>query len=443
MKKWSRRDFAKHAGLATLFTPFISLLDGAPAQAATGKAKYFLLFFTNGTDPDTWSPKGSTESSIKFSAMTQPLSAIKDSVVLVDNLNGGGTSGNHDAPGGLCGRGYGEPVHVSLDQFISDGLKTAGVNTQIPNLILGGVSDQKQSTFYRKGQALTPIFSPSTAFSTIFGGAPKASPMPAMSGSSSVPVVDTSGKRRKSILDLMVTQLGQLEQSLGASERAKLEAHAESIRQLEKRLEAQSMPAGAGGSGGVVATSSGCKAPTAPGTPSEPLLASSMMLPMAIQALGCDLTRVASVQFGHHQACPISLKEVSDAAVDWHQGLFHSEMAPHTHLVKLEAWLCGEFVKAAQMLKSLPAPDGNGTLYDQTLMLWARDMGDAVLHTDSNMRFVFAGGAGGFVKHSADGRYINGGGARHNKALVSACEALGVSATGFGDGSEKTGLSLS
>jgi hypothetical protein len=442
MKKWSRRDFAKHAGLATLFAPFISMLDGTPAQAAAGKAKYFLLFFTNGTDVDAWAPKGSSESSVKFSAMTQPLSAIKDSVVLVDNLTGGGTAGNHDAPGGLCGRGYGEPVHISLDQFISDGLKSAGVNTQIPNLILGGVSDQKQSTFYRKGQALTPIFSPSTAFSTIFGSAGKASPMPSMD-SSGMPVADTSGKRRKSILDLMVTQLGQLEQGLGSNERAKLQAHAESIRQLEKRLEAQSMPAGAGGSGGVVATSSACKAPAAPGTTMEPVLASSMMLPMAVQALACDLTRVASVQFGHHQACPISMKEISDTAVDWHQGMFHSDMPPRTRLIKLEAWLCGEFVKAAQMLKSLPAPDGNGTLYDQTLMLWARDMGDAILHTDSNMRFVFAGGAGGFIKHSADGRYINGGGARHNKALVSACEAMGVSATSFGDGSEKTGLSLS
>lgn len=73
---------------------------------------------------------------------------------------------------------------------------------------------------------------------------------------------------------------------------------------------------------------------------------------------------------------------------------------PRTRLTNLERWLATQFVAAADKLKSLPAPDGNGTLFDQALMVWARDMGDAVEHRGDDMRFVFAGGAGGYLRTS-------------------------------------------
>jgi Protein of unknown function (DUF1552) len=429
MKKWSRREFTRHAGLATLFTPFLSMLDGKPAGAAgAGKAKYFLMFYAHGTDPNSWAPKGGDGGITSFSAMTEPLSAIKDSVILVDNLSGGGTSGSHGSPGGICGMGYGAPTHISVDQFISDGLKANGIKTQIANLIMTGPTTQPHETFYRAGQKLTPLTSPTTAFNAIFSGVGTSSPP-----SGSTPMADAGSTRRKSILDLMTTQLGQLSQTLGATERAKLEIHAESIRQLEARLETQS-------TGGGVVVGGSCSVPAKPGEPSETLMASSMMLQLAVQAFACDLTRVASVQFGHHQGTDIKMAEAGGPG-DWHNGFLHSDQPPYTRLVTLEKWLCKEFVKAAELLKAIPAPDGDGTLYDQTLMFWARDMGDGLLHTDANMRFVFAGGAGGYLRHNASGRYVNGGGARHNQALLSAVEAMGITDfANFGDGSAKTAM---
>src|SRR5690606_4889482 len=88
---------------------------------------------------------------------------------------------------------------------------------------------------------------------------------------------------------------------------------------------------------------------------------------------------------------------------------------------------------AAQKLKDTPAPDGNGSLFDQTLMLWARDMGDAVVHDGSDMRFVLSGGAGGYLR--SGGAYVDGGGRAHSKVLINALEALGIQEfSGFGDG---------
>jgi hypothetical protein len=51
-----------------------------------------------------------------------------------------------------------------------------------------------------------------------------------------------------------------------------------------------------------------------------------------------------------------------------------------------------------------------------------------------DMRFVFAGGAGGYLKKSANGRYVQGGGESHQRALLTMAEAMGITnLTGFGD----------
>jgi hypothetical protein len=145
------------------------------------------------------------------------------------------------------------------------------------------------------------------------------------------------------------------------------------------------------------------------------------------------------VQFGHHQNTQVSLPEVGSPG-DWHNGFMHSDN-PRTRLVKLEQWLSKQFVVAAQKLKSLPAPDGNGTLFDQTLMLWARDMGDGVQHDGSDMRYVFSGGAGGYLKTSPNGRYIAGGGQSHVGALLNAAQAMGITSyADFGGTGSKSPL---
>jgi hypothetical protein len=138
------------------------------------------------------------------------------------------------------------------------------------------------------------------------------------------------------------------------------------------------------------------------------------------------------VQFGHHQNTQVTLGEVG-AAGNWHNDFIHSDN-PRTRLLNLERWLAQQFVAAANKLKSLPAPTGGGTLFDQTLMVWARDMGDAINHNGNDMRFVFSGGAGGYLKTSPNGRYIDGGSDAHQRALVNCAAAMGVTDfAGFGD----------
>jgi len=405
MSRSSRREFVQRVGLAALFSPFMSLVKTAPASAAAlGKAKYLLVFYTNGTDPAAWTPAGSTADRLVFSAMTEPLAPLRPNLVLVEKLSSMGTADNHAAPGGLTGQGYSGQTRISIDQFIADRLRSAGVVTPIPSLILGSVRTEQQNSFYRDNQPLSPIFSPVAAYDAIFGAVGGVSP--------------NLLRRRKSSLDLVRGELGQLSGQLGSQERRKMELHVESIRAVEKRL----------ASGGGAACAAGTRPPEA----SQDLLASAAHVDLAVTAFACDITRVASIQFGHHQNTQVSLAEVGNPG-NWHNDFIHGDN-PRTRLTNLERWLALQFVAAANKLKSLPAPTGGGTLFDQTLMVWARDMGDAVAHNGNDMRFVFSGGAGGFLVTSPNGRYVDGGGQAHQRALTTCAAAMGVTDfAGFGD----------
>src|ERR1051325_10452339 len=224
MSKLSRREVARRVGLAALFSPFLSLVGRQPASAASpGKAKYLLIFFSNGTDVAAWTPTGSTADNLVFSAMTEPLAPLRPNLVLIDRLSSMGTADNHAAPGGLTGQGYSGQSRISIDQFVSDKLRASGVATPIPNLILGSVKTEQQTTFYRDNQPLSPIFSPVAAYDAIFGSV----------GGTSADLI----KRRKSALDLVNSELRALSDQLGSEERRKLELHVASIRATEDRLQ--------------------------------------------------------------------------------------------------------------------------------------------------------------------------------------------------------------
>lgn len=411
MTKFTRREFTRNLALASLFSPFVSLFEPGRVRAQPGQAKYLLVFFTNGTDANLWSPKGSSENNVVFSRMTEPLSVIKNNVVLVENLDSRGTAAGHAAPGGLTGKTYGA-ARVSVDQFVSGALQTMGINTQIPNLVLGGTRASQHDTFFRDGKAIDPIYSVTSAFETVFSGATGGG-----SGAAS-----TLLARRKSILDALGGELRQLSGQLGSQEREKLDLYADSIRQLEERIAGQT----AGGG-----TANLCATPAAPAEVSEDVLNSATHLDIAVNAFACDITRVAAVAFGNHQSCQVGIPEVERPG-DWHNDFTHSDNGDRPRMTNLERWLCGEFVRVVNKLKSLPAPTGSGTLFDQTIILWARDMGDAVAH-GGNMRFVLTG-APGYLKTSANGRYVDGGGQAHQRALLNCCEALGVTNyAGFGE----------
>jgi hypothetical protein len=422
----TRRHFTMSATAGLLLAPFLRR-----ARAATPKrAKRVLLFCTMGTSPDLWTPTAvSGESQFTFTASTSPLAAQKDSLVLVDGLVSGNPGDNHGSPDGLSGLGFnysGQPAMISVDQFLGDQLKAQGVNRPIATLLLGADTNASGGkTMFNRQNNLPTIGSPLSAYNTVFGGG-----LPASSGGGGAAAAANLLRRRKSVLDLINGELGGLRQIVGSGDRAKLDAHLDSIRQIENRLSmTMSMPAGA----------SACAKPaTAPSDDSTNILQTNLLhMDILVSAFACDVTRVAALQFGSDQSMPVDMPDLMLQGEE-HGGFIHGGGPDFKNLIKLEQWLAARFVDLITKLKAIPEADGTGSLYDNTLLVWARDMGDAVNHNQKNMRFVFAGGAGGYLKTAPTGRYLHFNGAdptdRHERALLSICDALGVTSfAGFGD----------
>jgi len=444
MYNLSRRQLTLGAGAGILLAPFVSMLrEGTTRAGTTKQAKRLLVFCTMGTKPDSWKPTVSGETISSWSAMTQPLSAIKDNVLLVEGCPAGQPGEGHGSNAGLTGQGNGyfainnvvQPA-ISVDQFVADKLKKAGVNRPLASLVLGADTSGGVTLSYRGGNPVAPIASPASAFATAFGGVSSGGGTPMSGGSTPMP--DLALKRRQSILKLVSGEISAVKDRLGTSERQKLDAHLQSISDLENKL-MQSSGSGTSTGGGNPNAAQACaglaKSSDASGT--HPAIANDLLhMDILVNALACDITRVGVIQFGTDQGLQVDLPSLQG---DQHNGFIHSGAGDNfKSLIAFEAWLATQFAKLVTNLKSKPDPDGGGgTLYDSTLVLWARDMGDAVNHDMKDMRFVLAGGAGGYLKQAAGGRYLNAGGGasnRHERVLLNVLEAMGITDyAGFGD----------
>src|SRR5262245_33186363 len=242
MRNWNRREFTRNGLMLALFAPYISLLEPsvARAQARPGNAKYLLIIISNGTEPGVWNPAGSSSGNITFSQMTQPLSAIKNDVILLNNFDSQGSAGNHGSIGAITGNGQYSQQTLSLDEWVARDLRSRGILTQVPSIHLGGVSGQPGLRFVNNGLQV-PTFSLTQAFSNVFDGSAPPPPPPPMG--QPAPVGDSPAvlrlKRRQSILDAVKNDINQLGNSLGGIEKQKLQLHTESIRQLEERIAQQ------------------------------------------------------------------------------------------------------------------------------------------------------------------------------------------------------------
>lgn len=415
--KFGRRQIVRSAGAALLFSPFYSVLEGRPARAAAGRrAKRLFIFFSMGTSPQIWTPSSVTsETDFTFSASTAPLADIKQHVVLIEGLASANPGNNHGAPDSLTGLGFGGKPLISVDQYIAMNLKAKGVNSAIPSLLLSadGTAGGGKSAFHNE-KMLPLIASPTSAFNTVFGAAAPVGTAP-----------DKLIKRRKSVLDLVKGEISTLQKALGVDERQKLDFHLQSLKQMENRLAMAGQPGAAS-----------CKKPLAPADSPNPQKANQAHLDIAVSALACDITRVAAVEWGSDQTMQVNLPEIGLQG-DQHGGFIHSGGPAFKNLIQMEVWLAQRFVEVVNKLKAIPEADGSGTLLDNSLVVWARDMGDAPGHNQKSMRFVLASGSGGFLKTSPTGRYLKnaGGGAdRHERVLLYLCDAMGISDfSGFGD----------
>ena len=412
----SRRGFLGGMASTLLARPFLRMLEGEALAQDSGQARRLLVFFSpNGTVPHRLWPTG-TENDFSFASdsILSPLESIKDDLIVMKGLNFHNAD-NHE--GGMSamltnngGTGT-ETNNKSLDQYIASFI---GGETIFPSLEFGvqtsawGGNSQTRMCFSGSGQYVTPDDNPSNVYQRMFGDLLL----------SDAEAAKRRGRKQKAI-DIARDELGDLYSRLGREEQMKMQAHMDSLNDMENRLLG----------GGI------CSPTTAPPTQSTydndsfPLIAAAQM-DLAVTALACDLTRVATIQMSHTVGPTVfSWLGISEG----HHSLSHiddSNQSGIDNYVLAERWYAEQFLSIVEQLKNTANPEGDGTLFDDTLVVWAQELGDGRMHVCEDVPFIIAGNAGG---HFETGRYLELGGQNHCHLLTSICEAFGLSNQTFGD----------
>jgi hypothetical protein len=419
----SRRAWLKGAAASLVAAPFVSLLGGPARAAAPAGPKRLLIFYTpNGTIPQKYWPTTDGDAwSFAPGSAYEPLAPIQNNLLFLKGLDFYGASNHEGGMAAMLTGGGGDSSATagkSIDQVLAPHL-SAG--QRFPSLELGawtspwGGSVQTRMVYSGPGDFVTPDDNPASVHARMFGD---------LSASASEKAA--LAKRRQRVLDLTRVELADLRQRLGTEERIKLDAHLHAIDDVESALFA---PAGA------------CEPPPLPASmnlsdyTNFPAIAKAQ-IDLGVLALACAMTSVVSIQLTH---------TVSPVAFSWlgindgHHTLSHSADADTSGVDKFIAcqrWFAEQFLYLVGKLAQSPDPLTGGALLDDTVVLWATELGDARLHVCTDVPFILAGPGGGKFK---PGRFLDFGGAHHTRLLVSIAQAFGLPLEEFGNPNAQQG----
>jgi hypothetical protein len=391
--------------------PFARLLTAPDRARAAGSPKRIIFWFSpNGTVHQHWRPSGGElDFSFPAGSILEPLAERRSGLLVLDGLNFEQVrGGSHEGGMEHMLTGGGAP---SVDQFIAQRLN---VTTPFPSIELGvqtsawGASVQTRMSYNDQHAYIHPDDDPVAVFRRLFGGG-------GMDGGSA----DGPSPEAR-VLDLVRGELKGLQRELGSLEKQKLDAHLTSIQQLARRV------------GGLAANScGGLSAPKLTDSKSNEQFPSvgELQTDMLVAAAACDLSRVLSLQWTH---------TVSPTIMSWagasegHHELSHkddSNTQGVASFVEAERWFATQFANFLGKLEAVSEPDGSGSLLDTSTIVWVKELGDGRLHDYKSVPFVIAGGGNGYWKL---GRYLQLGGAPHQKLLVSLCHSMGIETETFG-----------
>ncbi len=417
----SRRRVLKGLALAGATTSLSLTSLVRAARAATAAKRTIFVYIPDGCIPDLWHPTGS-ELTFALPSMTQPLATVQEHCIFLSGLRmyeGGAT---HE--GGIRKVLTGNAVQ-SLDDFLA---QQVGGATAFPSIYLGvGANYENGSggfSFLSSGSPVSPEDNPINAFERLFGD--KSTPAPG------------PGDPRLPILGSALADLQALQSKLGSTEQQKLERHLDSLREVEQRLEAAA---------GVACDPSGWNAAgftVPPGWHGYPpvydreenfVLVGRLQSDLIVEALACDLTRVASLQWSH----PVSPTHLSWAgAGQRHHDASHYGNPTSTSaqdFVVSQQWFTARFAELIQALAARPDPSGDGNLLEHTRILLFSELGDSNLHDHRRCPFVLAGGSRDFQT----GRLLEFADEAHTKLLVSIARSMDVPIDSYGYAGHGTG----
>ncbi|MES1204816.1 MAG: DUF1552 domain-containing protein [Pseudomonadota bacterium] len=427
MKKdrYSRRSILKAMGIGAGFLPLLNA-ERSPAATASGfPTRFISITWTNGTVPANFFPAGSAGPlPATLPTILQPLAAWSSKLlvlraaktqtspvdinVMLDNNE---KFGGHSAYPALL-TGFDKGGGPSLDQAISDHLATAGVTGAQLNVSCrsGGSSTSWRSA----GQKNASQSDPYKLFNSMFAGQ---SMPPAQ--------VNALFQRRKSVLDFVSGELTNFASNLGTDDKVNVQNHMDSIRQLETQL--QSSMTTPGGT---------CTPPSI--MPTGLTFSNNNNYPNQVQFMS-DLV-AAAVICGKSRCVTMDLIDdgggnslnfpwLNISSPDYH-AIAHQGAAGYTQKTTIDQWFYKASV-AEVVGKLAAAPEGGGTVLDNTVILVSQDMNEGSNHGVFSIPYLLIGSCGGFFK---TGRMVTfNSQVPNNQLLTSVAHAMGLQVAGFGN----------
>jgi hypothetical protein len=313
---------------------------------------------------------------------------------------------------------------ISVDQYIASKVV---LPTKFPTLEFGvqnttdyGVLPLSRMVYTGPNQPVPAQQDPVAMFARMFsdeGGS-----------SGGADAVKAAIAQRKSVLDFVLDDFAQVQKGLGKSDKERLDQHVTHIRSLETRLTKQLTAAP------IMTADCGTVQP--PDSPGDAMAKANfeaigkLQMDMVVLALKCDLTRIATMQWSWARS---NIVHTWADSTQGHHDMSH--FGASDELSRVNAWYAKQLAYLGQQL--IDTKDGTGkSLLDSTLIYWGSDVAWAYTHSYNNMRAVFLGSGGGYLK---TGQHIALGGQAHQKLLVTFMNMMGLEEDSFGDTTFGTG----
>src|SRR5262245_42539263 len=191
----------------------------------------------------------------------------------------------------------------------------------------------------------------------------------------------------RSVLDTIVASIDRLKRQLGAADRARLTDYLDDVREIERRIQNVEAANRSGESRAL---------PDAPvGVPDSYDEHVKLMFDLQAVALASDITRVFAFKLSRDVSGRVF--PATGVTTGFHNASHHNERPDRIQaFAKLNAFHVSLVPAFLERLKR--TPDGDGTLLDNTLIVYGSPMGNPNVHNHKRCPLFLAGKAGGKLK---------------------------------------------
>ncbi|MEM9159285.1 MAG: DUF1552 domain-containing protein [Verrucomicrobiota bacterium] len=383
----NRRVFLKSA-FATLALPALESVASRSGTALVGPAKrgapmrMVCIGNSFGMYPDYFFPK-ETGPNYGMTHLLEPLAAMRRDFSVFSHLDHAVKGGHFAVHSFLSGvkladaKGMPEG-NISVDQRAAEHV---GASTRFPSLTVGsedGLHGGCRMCWTRSGVRVPPIEGPRELFRKLFINESMAAQEEAAE----------SFALKRSILDSVSEQTKDLERRLSQRDKEKLEEYLGSIRDVETQLELDKR------------WSKVSKPKPTMEEPEDRSMVEDIpvLYDLILAALETDSTRIATFEMAG-----ADLDTSYFGLRGGYHGFSHHGKKPEKieGLVTIEYYQMQQFARFLEKLKSMQEPDSDGSLLDNTMVLFGSGMGNGNAHVNKDLPLILAGGGFKLGEHKA------------------------------------------